>query len=563
MRGLALCVLVLAGCVKRVPDADRTIVFVAKRIRTMDPARPTAEAIAWQHGKVLAVGGKSEVLAAAGPGAVVETFPDSVIIPGLVDAHAHVASLGRSLSTISLLEVTSEAQAVERVKTAPASAYQGEWLMGRGWDQNDWLGAPGVGPAAMPIIGISRNVDHYPTRATLDALHPKTPVVLARIDGHAAWVNTEALRRAGITAATKDPPGGRILRGENGEPTGVLIDNAMDLVTAKIPAPTDAEVQSRLKIALETCARLGLTQVHDAGMDLRTFRVLQQWDMLGRLPVRLYVMADGQGDEAEQVLGLGPFSGRHLEMKSVKLLIDGALGSRGAALHAPYADEPTQQGLLLLTPEVFEEKAKAFAERGFQVAVHAIGDRANTVVIDALAKLDPKLRHRVEHAQVLTAGDVEKFAKAGLIASFQPTHATSDMPWASARLGAERTRFAYAWRSVLETGAHVAFGSDFPVEDPNPMLGLYAARTRQDAKGSPAGGWMPEQVLSGDEALAGFTTGAAYAAFAEEKRGMLKAGFDADFLVLPIDPVADGPKALLDAKVQVTVVAGVDVYRAP
>lgn len=545
MRALALFLLCLTGCLKRIPPAaDSAIVFVAKRVRTLDPARPTAEAIAWRHGKIVAVGSRAEVLEAAGPGAIVETFPDSVIVPGLVDAHAHLASLGRSLSEISLLEVKSEEEAVQRVKDAPASAYQGEWLMGRGWDQNDWA------------------VQRFPTRAALDTLHPKTPVVLVRIDGHAAWVNSEALRRAGITAATKDPPGGRILRDLKGEPTGVLIDNAMDAVTAKIPRPSDTEVQLRLKVALETCARLGLTQVHDAGMDLRTFRQLQQWDMLGALPVRLYVMADGQGEDAEQYLGLGPFTGRHLEMKAVKLLLDGALGSRGAALHAPYTDEPSQQGLLLLTPEELEKRARSFAERGFQVAVHAIGDRANTVVIDALAKLDPKLRHRVEHAQVLTADDVGKFAKFGLIASFQPTHATSDLRWAPARLGPERLRFAYAWKSVLDTGAHVAFGSDFPVEDPNPMLGLYAARTRQDAQGAPPGGWMPEQVLSGEQALAGFTTGAAYAAFAEERRGMLKAGFDADFVVLPVDPVSDAPRSLLAAKVQITVVDGVDVYRA-
>ncbi len=530
---------------KRVPDGERTIVFVAKRVRTMDAARPTAEAIAWRHGKILAVGGRSEVLQAAGPGAAIEEFPNSVIVPGLVDAHAHLASLGRSLSIVSLLENTSEAQAVERVKAAPASAHQGEWLMGRGWDQNDWAG------------------QRWPTRASLDAVHPKTPVFLVRIDGHAAWVNSEALRRAGITAATEDPPGGRILRDEQGEPTGVLIDNAMDAVTAKIPAPTDTEVQLRLKVALETCARLGLTQVHDAGMDLRTFRQLQQWDMVRGLPVRLYAMADGQGEDAEQFLGLGTFSGRHLEMKAVKLVIDGALGSRGAALHAPYSDEPSQQGLLLLTPQDFEQRAREFAERGFQVAVHAIGDRANSVVIEALGKLDPKLRHRVEHAQVLIADDVPKFAKYGLIASFQPTHATSDMPWAPARLGVERTRFAYAWKSVLDTGAHVAFGSDFPVEDPNPLLGLYAARTRQDGKGSPPGGFMPEQVLTGDEALAGFTTGAAWAAFAEERRGKLAVGFDADLLVLPVDPVSDSPSALAGAKVQITVVDGVDVYRAP
>lgn len=542
---LLLCLLCLVGCVKRIPDSERAIVFVARAVYTMDSERPMAEAVAWRRGEILAVGDKQKVLEAAGPEAIVEVFPHSVIVPGLVDAHAHLASLGQSLSEVSLLAAKSEEETALRLKAAPESAYQGPWLLGRGWDQNDWP------------------VQRFPTKAALDALYPVTPVFLSRVDGHAAWVNSEALRRAGITASTEDPPGGRIVRDGRGEPTGVLIDNAMDVVTAKIPTPSDAVLQRWLKVALETCARLGLTQVHDAGMNLRSLRLLQAWDMVGGLPVRVYAMGDGQAGEAEQLLGLGPFSGRRLEMKSVKLLLDGALGSRGAALSAPYADEPSQRGLLLLTPEDFQRRAQEFAGRGFQVAVHAIGDRANSLAIESLGKLDPALRHRVEHAQVLRAEDIEKFAKYGLIASFQPTHATSDMPWAPARLGPERERFAYAWKSILDTQAHVAFGSDFPVEDPNPLLGIYAARTRQDTSGAPSGGWMPEQILSGSEALAGFTSGGAYAAFAEHRRGTLKVGFDADLVVLPVDPVAGAPRALLDAKVQVTVVDGIDVYRAP
>ncbi len=544
-RSLLVVLLGLTACAHRVPAGERTVVFIAKQIRTQDPQRPVAQALAWKGGKVLAVGSEKEVLAAVGSDVEVERFPQSTIVPGLVDAHGHVESLGRSLSIVSLLDAKSEAEAVKRTQSAPKSAFQGEWLMGRSWDQNDWPG------------------QQFPTKAALDAVFPTTPVYLSRVDGHAAWVNGEALRRAGITAATKDPEGGRILRDAKGEPTGVLIDNAMDLVATRIPTASDADLLKHLKLALETCARLGLTQVHDAGMDLRTFRLLQQWDMLGVLPVRLYVMADGQGAEGEQFLGLGTFSGRHLELKAVKLYVDGALGSRGAALHAPYSDEAGSTGLLLLSPEEFEKRASEFSERGFQVAVHAIGDKANTLALDVLSKLNPALRHRVEHAQVLTAADVGRFAKSGVIASFQPTHATSDMPWAEARLGPERVKFAYAWRSVIDAGGKVAFGSDFPVEDPNPLLGLFAARTRTDAKGAPPGGWMPEQKVTGDEALAGFTKGAAYAAFAEERRGVLKEGSDADFVVLPIDPVAGDPGALLDAKVQVTVVGGVDVYRAP
>lgn len=536
----------LTACVKRVHTADSTIVFSAKRIHTMNPARPIVQAVAWKHGKIIAVGSRSEVLAVAGSDAVVEDFPDSVITPGLIDSHGHVAALGRALSVVSLEGTKSEVEVIARLHDAPKSAFQGEWLIGRGWDQNDWP------------------TQQFPTLAALDAAFPKTPVFLSRVDGHAAWVNSEGLARAGITTKTVEPAGGRILRDASGALTGVLVDNAIDLVSAKLPQATDEQLQQQLKLAIETCARLGLTQVHDAGMNMRTLRLLQSWDMLGVLPVRLYVMADAQSEaDAEQFLGQGTFSGRHVEVRAVKLVLDGALGSRGAALHEPYSDDPKQRGHLLLTPEEFAHRASAFSAAGFQVAVHAIGDRANSLVLETLKSLDRKQRHRVEHAQVLSADDVGKFAQYGLIASFQPTHATSDMPWVASRLGAERSRFAYAWKSVLESGAHVTFGSDFPVESPNPLLGLYAARTRRDASGSPREGWMPEQVLTGEQALAGFTTGAAWASFAEERRGALKVGFDADLVVWPVDPVSDAPEKLLDAKVQLTVVGGVDVYRAP
>jgi len=543
-----LAAVLLAACVHRMPDSPPgSIVIVAKLVRTLDPARPTAEALVVRDHKIAFVGTKKEALAFAGGDAAVEEWTTSTVVPGLVDSHGHLASLGRALSVVSLEAARSEDDAVGLALQAGPGAHQGEWLVGRGWDQNDWT------------------VRRFPTRASLDAKFPGTPVFFTRVDGHAAWVNGEALQRAGITRATRDPEGGRILRDDAGEPTGVLVDNAMDLVAAKLPEPSREVQQRRLKVALETCARLGLTGVHDAGMDLATFRLLQSWDMLGVLPLRIYAMADGQGAQAEEYLGLGPFKGLHLEMRAVKLLADGALGSRGAALSAPYSDEPAQSGLLLLSKEVLEEKARAFAERGFQVAVHAIGDRANSEVLDvleALEKRSPGGRHRVEHAQLLSAADLPRFAKSGLVASFQPTHATSDMPWAEARVGKDRLAFAYAWRSVLDTGAHLAFGSDFPVEDPNPLWGLYAARTRQDRDGKPEGGWLPAQRVTGEEALAGFTTGAAWASFAEDHRGRLSPGFDADFVILPVDPVADPPKALLDAKVQVTFVDGVDVYRA-
>lgn len=550
MRWVQLVVaLALTSCVHRLPEGPQTVVFVAKVIHTLDPARPTAQALAMRGGKVLAVGSEAQVLAAAGPGATVERFAGSTIVPGLVDAHAHLASLGRAMSIVSLAAATSETSAVELLQhAATATAYQGDWLLARGWDQNDWA------------------VKQLPGREALDRAFPSTPVLLTRVDGHAVWVNGEALRRAGLNAATVDPAGGRLLRDAQGELTGVLVDNAIDLVAAKMPPVEVETLRHWLKLALEWCAKLGLTGVHDAGLDYQTFQVLQQWDLVGALPLRIYAMADGQGTQADDFLGRGLFRGNRLELRAVKFLLDGALGSRGAALLAPYSDEPSQSGLLLLTHAELEARATKFADAGFQVAVHAIGDRANQVVIDVLAALEatrPGSRHRVEHAQVLLERDVGRFVQHGLVASFQPTHATSDLPWAQARLGAERVRFAYAWRSVLNSGAHVAFGSDFPIEHPNPLWGLYAARTRQDHHGQPPGGWHPDETVTGLQALEGFTTGAAWASFSEHRRGALKPGADADFVVLPVDPVAGPAIDLLEAKVQVTVVDGVDVYRAP
>lgn len=536
----------LTACAKRTPDGQaRDIVVVARRIHTNDPQRPFATALVLRGDRIAYVGDEAGAKAFASSDAVFDRFPESTIVPGLADAHGHLASLGRSLSILALGTLTTAADVGPVLGNAPKSAFQGEWLLGRGWDQNDWT------------------EKQFPSKALLDAARPGVPVFLSRVDGHAAWVSSAALARAGITRDTKDPPGGRIVRDSSGEPTGVLIDNAIDLVSAKIPPATDTEREVRLKAALELCAKLGLTAVHDAGMDRATFELLQRWDVGGLLPIRVYAMADGQSDGWEDFVGRGVYSGGLLEMRAVKLLADGALGSRGAALHAPYSDEPTSRGLLLLEPEELARRAKAFDARGFQVAVHAIGDRANTLVIDVLSTLSREHRHRVEHAQVLRGDDLERMAKAGLVASMQPTHATSDMPWAEARVGKERLTFAYAWRAVLNAKIPLAFGSDFPVEHPNPLWGVYSARTRQDQTGLPPEGWTASQKLTGPEALAAFTSGVAFAAHAEARRGRLAEGFDADFVVLPVDPVDGDVKALLDAKVLMTVVRGVDVYRAP
>lgn len=547
---LAACV---AGCPRRAPDTaespSSTTVYLAHRVRTLDPERPLAEALAVRNGKVLATGSRDEVLAAAGADARVVDLGQATVVPGLTDAHGHLAGLGRSLSAVILVGASSRAEVLERLKAAPSTAFQGPWLIGQGWDQNDW-------PEKA-----------FPTRAELDARWPSTPVALSRIDGHALWVNGEALRLARITRDTKDPEGGRILRGPDGEPTGILVDNAMDLVYAVMPPPTDEQFAAQLHAALARCAEGGMTGVHDAGMDMRTFQLLKRWDSEGLLPLRVYVMVDGMGSDRDAFLAMGPYQGDKLTARAVKFSADGALGSRGAALHAPYSDEAGHQGLLLLSPEEYEARVRAFVAKGFQVATHAIGDRANTLVLDTLLRVaGPEAvragRHRVEHAQVLRLEDISRLGQSGFIASVQPTHATSDMPWAEARVGPERLEGAYAWQRLEAAGAPLALGSDFPVERPDMLAGLYAARTRQDAAGQPPGGWLPDQRLSGQEALEGFTVGNAYASFAEAVRGRLQPGMDADFVALSVDPVDSQPAEFLTGQIRLTVVGGSEVYRS-
>ena len=530
--------------------ADETVLYAADRVRTLIPEQPLAEALVTRGGKVVAVGGRRE-LQAAHPGVRVVELRGATIVPGLADAHAHLAGLGRTLSILNFAGTSSVEQILELAKTAPPASYEGEWLVGRGWDQNTW----------------PKGQRDFPTRQQLDALFPSIPVYFTRVDGHAAWVNTEALRRSGVGATTPDPPGGRIIRDRQGEPAGVLVDHAMALVVSKMPRPTEAQQETRLRASLQKCVSVGLTSVHDAGTDSPTLNLFRQWDSLGALPLRVYAMGEGY-ERGKQIPDLGSIQGKLLTFRAVKFYLDGALGSRGAALHAPYSDEPNQRGLLLIEPTELEKRAKDLIARGYQVAVHAIGDRANTLALDILARaaadakvVDP--RNRIEHAQILRMEDIPRFAQLGIIASMQPTHATSDMPWAEQRLGPERIAGAYAWKSLLDSGAHLAFGSDFPVEDSNPLLGLYAARTRQDPKGEPAGGWLPEQRLDGEQALRGFTTGAAYASFAEELRGMLRPGMDADFVALSVDPVDDPPQRLLTGKALLTIVAGRVAYQDP
>ena len=528
----------------------------AREIVTGNPDQPQVQAmvIDGQSGRVLALGQK-EPLQVRYPQATPHDLGQATVIPGLIDAHAHLVNLGHSLSEANLWGVRSKQEVIARLQAAEAQLAPGQWLIGRGWDQNLW-------PEKT-----------FPTAADLDAAFPDRPLYLDRVDGHAAWVNSAALRIAQAQgrslAGQWHPDGGRIERDASGQPTGVLIDAAASLVAAHIPAHAPEELDRRLARALQLAVANGLTGVHDMGVSRDELARFARFADAGQLPLRVDAYADGDGQALADLCrnGLYRHAGGRLQMRGVKLFVDGALGSRGAAMLAPYSDDPHNHGLLMMSPEQHLAASRKAAQCGVQVASHAIGDRGNRVVLDnyqaVLGESAPAdLRWRVEHAQVLAAQDIARFAQLGVIASMQPTHATSDMGWAEERVGAQRIVGAYAWQSLRRSGTRLALGSDFPVEQVDPRLGLQAAVTRQDGQGLPVGGWYPEQRLTSAQALDGFTAGAAYAGFAELEVGMLREGLRADFVVLDHNPLQVAPQQLSTLKVLSTWVDAQPVYQA-
>jgi predicted amidohydrolase YtcJ len=529
--------------------ADADLVLTGGAVITMDKARPTATAVAIRGDRILAVGGDREIMSWVGPRTRVIRLAGRGVSPGLIDSHAHLFELGSALEAVSLRGAASEEAAAQVAAGAAASLPAGEWLIGRGWDQNRWPDKK------------------FPTAATLDKLVGERPTALERIDGHALWVSTAALQLAGIDRSTPDPRGGRIVRDGAGEATGVLVDSAMDLVNFKRPGITDSGRQRRILAGARQAIAAGITCVHEMGIDDRTADVYRNLADERRLPLRVYGFLSGDPAVAEslgrRVAEIDRSGSERFVLRGVKLFADGALGSRGAVLLAPYSDDPKNSGIWVTQAGELERAVEAAAEAGWQLAIHAIGDAGVRAVLDAYESViaqhpNRDFRLRVEHAQVIAPGDMARFAKLGVIASMQPTHATSDMPWAETRLGPDRIKGAYAWRQLLASGAHLAFGSDFPVEEVSPLLGLHAAVTRQDAKGQPAGGWRPEEKLSLEEALAAFTTAGAHASFAEQHRGRVKTGMVADLTVY--DRPLRGDASLLETKVDMTIVGGELVY---
>ncbi len=469
------------------------------------------------------------------------------VTPGLIDAHSHLGGLGEALQQVDLVGTTSYEEVVRRVREAAGKLPAGSWVQGRGWDQNHW-------PEKA-----------FPTHEALSAAVPGHPVWLTRIDGHAALVNAAAMELLGVDASVRDPEGGRFLRDAQGRPTGVLVDNAMN-VASRIPAPSLEERRKALELAARRCLELGLTTVTDMGVgdgDYQAYKALRE---AGRLPLRAALFLGDDDALLSRWFQRGPEidPDARLLVRGVKLYADGALGSRGAALVEPYSDDPGNLGLLTSTGDHLADVSRRAAESGFQVAIHAIGDRGGLVALDAMERglggARPDARFRLEHAQVLRLQDIERLARLGIIASMQPTHATSDMPWAGDRVGEKRLVGAYAWRKVLDAGGRLALGSDFPVESPDPRLGLYAAVTRQDLQGRPAGGWLPGERLTREEALRGFTLDAAWSLFLEKEVGSLEVGKRADLVVFARDPMTVPEAEIPKVEVDYTVVDGAVVH---
>jgi predicted amidohydrolase YtcJ len=556
------------------------LMIINANVYTVDRNDTRAEAIAIRGSRIVAVGTTQDIQNQYTSQNVIDA-EGATIVPGLIDAHAHVMGLGQSLTEVNLYGTTSQQQIAEMVAQKAKELKPGEWIRGRGWDQNDWGNGTGQKP--------------FPTAAVLDKAAPNNPVILNRIDGHAIWVNSRAMQ---LAKKSSDMPmeidGGHIIRDRSGNPTGIFVDNAESVIRAVVPEYTKEEKIALYRAAFDECLKYGITGVHDMGIDKEDYQIYREFADQHQLPLRIYALVGGSGQLLSDMLASGPYVDRMnkmLSVRSIKLYLDGALGSRGAALIEPYSDEPESRGLITTSPDSVRMMTEQGLQRGFQVAIHAIGDRGNKIALDEFEKASqryPELaknaRLRVEHAQVIAPDDIPRFKQLNIIPSMQPTHATSDMYWAQARLGPDRIRGAYAWRSLLDDGNMIPAGSDFPIELPNPLHGFYAAVTRQDKAGIPRsakdvaeqfqlspegirdsslfnGGWYIDQLMTRREALRAFTMWGAYAEFMENEKGSIEPGKLADLVMLTKNIMTVEPKEILTAEVQMTVVGGIIRYR--
>jgi hypothetical protein len=531
-------------------------------VYTADGGFAVLQSFAVKDGKIVAVGTNESIALVYESDSTLDAG-GKTILPGLIDAHCHFVGYGLGLQECDLVGTKSFAEVLDRVKKFAATNKK-DWIIGRGWDQNDWA------------------VKEFPTNKMLDSLFPGKAIFLKRVDGHAALVSSEGLRRAKITDST-NVSGGEILheiiihhsRGKDepwkGKVTGILIDNAVDLVEKIIPQPDFNTVRDALLEAQKNCFAVGLTTVDDAGLMKDKIDIIDQLQQKGELKMRIYAMLSDSAPNYQHYLVHGPYKTDYLDVRSFKFYADGALGSRGACLLHPYDDQPGWKGFLLNAPSHYEEKMRMLAEKEFQVCTHCIGDSANRLILSiyrkifsdsAYFKLSSDRRWRIEHAQVVDPSDLYWFGKFNIIPSVQPTHATSDMYWAEKRLGPQRIKTAYAYNDLLKSAGTLALGTDFPVEDINPMLTFYAAVSRQDLQHFPAGGFQMENALTRRNTLLGMTLWAAYSNFEEKEKGSIEAGKFADFILLDTDPMTCPVEKIPQIKVLATYIAGQKVYSA-
>jgi predicted amidohydrolase YtcJ len=523
-------------------------------VYTMDAKRPAAQAIAVAGNRILAVGTSDEIAKLQAPGATVIDLKGATVIPGFKESHAHFLGIGEQKMNVNLMGTTSYQEVVERIAAAARAAKPGEWVIGRGWHQDKW-----TDKSVLTVRG-------FPTHHKLSEVSPNNPVSLRRADGHAVFANAKAMELMKVGKDTQPPQGGEIIKDKDGNPTGIFVDRAMGLI--KVPPPTADQQRRALELAMQECLQKGITAVDDAGVGLDTVALYKEYASGGKLNLRLNVMIRGLDNvrrfgKPETGLGRG-----FLNFRSVKLTSDGALGSRGAALLEPYVDDKGNSGFFTTQPQEILETARFCLQNGFQLNVHAIGDRANRMVLDQFEKAfseNPNVkepRFRIEHAQILDEQDIPRFAKLGVIASMQGIHATSDLPWAGERLGAARVaEGAYVWQKLLKSGARVINGTDAPVEDVDAIKSFYASVTRQDEQGRPKGGFSPDQKMSREEALRSYTLAAAYGSFAEKDLGSIETGKLADFTVLSKDILKVPDAEILKAEILYTIVDGKVRYK--
>ena len=513
-----------------------------------DGWQPDAEAVAISGDRIVLAASRTDVERLKGPNTRVIDLKGATVLPGLIDSHVHLANLGASLDRVNLVGVATEAEAVERVAARAATVPKGEWIVGWGWDEGAWT-------------------SHLPTLKLLSQRVPEHPVILHGLHTFAVWGNRLAFERAGITKDTRAPAGGEIRKDASGNPTGVLINNASSLLTSAVPPPTKAQLADRVAKGLDSMVAAGFTSVHEAGADSALLAAMEDLDRAHRLPIPVYVMLAAKDTALiDAWAARGPqFTTGHLATRGVKAFYDGALGSRGAFLLAPYDDRPDHSGVGGAAYGFDPDRVATMMKAGFQATIHAIGDRANREALDffeSVMRESPSAREtrpRIEHAQIVSPVDLDRFREIGVIASMQPSHAVEDMAWAETRIGPSRVKNAYAWRSLRRAGARMALNSDLPATDYDIFYGWHSAVTRTDRQGKPAGGWHMEQALKIEEAVRGWTTWAAYAEFSEQERGTIAPGRLADLTVMSLDPFQIGdkdPARLLDGKIVMTIVAG-------